>query len=95
MSRSYFPYCIFVLFWSSWGSKHIIKFKGSTKNKVVIQFLRTQIQLDSEIVLVVDSSTRLNQASELTERVQRPISIIHTDKESYINVVFNVTFILL
>ena len=32
MSCSYFPYHILVPFWSSWGSKYIIKFKGFDKN---------------------------------------------------------------
>ena len=95
MSSSYFPFCICVLFWSSLGSKHIIKFQGSTKNKFFIKIFDNKIQLDSEIVLVVDTSTRLDQVSELTERVQRPISIINIEKESAFNVVFNVAFILL
>ena len=58
-------------------------------------FFTNKNQLDSEIILVVDSSTRLDQVSELTERVQRPISIIHIEKESDFNVVFYVIFIFL
>ena len=42
---------------------------------------------------MVDSSTRLDQISELNLRVQRPISIIHVDKEGPFNVVFNMNFI--